>query len=118
MKKQYYYVAVVKYVMPLRTYSSLRKWSVEKKWSLLTDSPRKIEVPYLKAFNSKKDALKFYQESSKIYDKDFCPEKGYVAMIGIFMTHITDEGRKFPRQRISRPLNSNEMKALEDLQND
>lgn len=71
-----------------------------------------------RAFNSKKDALKFYQESSKIYDKDFSPEKGYVAMIGIFMTHITDEGRKFPRQRISRPLNSKEMKVLETISND
>lgn len=112
--KQYYYVTVVRYRMPLRPYSSLRKLSVEMKWSLLTDSPRIIE----KAFNSKKDALKFYQELSKIYDKDFSQKKGYVAMFGIFMTHITDVDQTFPRQRVSRPLSAKEIKALEAISND
>lgn len=115
MKK--FYVTVVKHVTTLRSYSKLRKLSVMEKWSLLADADY-AEVPCLKEFYSKKDALKCYQESSKLYDKDFSPEKGYVAMIGIYIVHITDEGRKFPRQRISRPLNSKEMKALEDLQND
>ena len=117
MKKQYYYVTVVKHVTTLRSYSDLRKLSVVEKWSLLADADY-AEVPCLKAFNSKKDALKFYQESSKLYDKDFSPEKGYVAMIGIFMTHISKKGRTVPRQRISRPLNAKEMKVLEAISND
>lgn len=112
-----YGVTVFEYVTKLRSYSKLRKLSVMEKWSLLADADW-AKVPCIKEFYSKKDALKCYQESSKLYDKDFSPEKGYVAMFGIFMTHITKKGRTVPRQRISRPLSAKEMKVLEDLQND